>query len=126
MTSPPQPMTTWSTYGSTACPVCQPDRQKGQNALTLADGDGGRLLLHCKKSGCAFGDIRAAAGIAPGDYAALDPSEIAQRQVQERAEAAKRGSQAHRLWQEAQPIGGTLAETYLGGGWAYPAPFLKL
>ncbi len=110
-------------YGSAACPVCQPDRQKGQNALTLADGDGGRLLLHCKKTGCAFGDIRAAAGIAPGDYAAPDPSEVAARQAQERADAAKRAAQAHRLWQEAQPISGTLAETYLRGrGISCPLP----
>ncbi|MEI4261584.1 DUF7146 domain-containing protein [Roseovarius sp. D0-M9] len=80
-------------------------------------------MLHCKKSGCAFGDIRAAAGIAPGDYAAPDPSEVAQREAQERADAAKRAAQAHRLWQEAQPISGTLAETYLRGrGISCPLP----
>ncbi|MFX0546505.1 DUF7146 domain-containing protein [Roseovarius sp. S1116L3] len=110
-------------YGSAACPVCQPAREKGQNALTLADGNGGRLLLHCKKTGCAFGDIRAAAGIAPGDYAAPDPSEVAARQAQERADAAKRSAQAHRLWQEAQPMSGTLAESYLRGrGISCPLP----
>ncbi len=110
-------------YGSAACPVCQPGRQKGQNALTLADGDGGRLLLHCKKSGCDFDDMRAAAGIVPGDYAAPDPSEVAARQAQERADAAKRAAQAHRLWQEAQPISGTLAESYLRGRGIYcPLP----
>ncbi len=110
-------------YGSAACPVCQPDRQKGQNALTLTDGNGGTLLLHCKKSVCAFTDIRSAAGIAHGDYAVPDPSEVAQREVQQRVEAANRAAQAHRLWQEAQPINGSLAETYLRGrGISCPLP----
>jgi hypothetical protein len=100
-------------YGSAACPVCQPDQQKGQNALTLTNGNGGRILLHCKKSGCAFNDIRAAAGIEPGGYAVPNPSEAAQRENQRMADAAKRAAQAHCLWQKAQPINGTLAETYL-------------
>jgi len=36
----------WSgRYGTAPCPVCQPERAKGQNALTLAEGRDGRLLL---------------------------------------------------------------------------------
>ncbi|MCR9140128.1 MAG: toprim domain-containing protein [Alphaproteobacteria bacterium] len=100
-------------YGSAPCPVCQAEGHKGQNALTLADGDEGRLLAHCKKSDCDFRAILAAAGLAPGDYAAPDPLEMHKRQAEQRAEAEKRARQAHRLWQDAQPIGGTLAETYL-------------
>lgn len=110
-------------YGSAPCPVCQAEGRKGQNALTLADGDGGRLLAHCKKSGCTFRDILAAAGLAPGDYAAPDPLESHARQAQDRAEAEKRAKQAHRLWQDARPVGGTLAETYLRGrGISCPLP----
>ncbi|WP_288939244.1 toprim domain-containing protein [uncultured Roseovarius sp.] len=110
-------------YGSAPCPVCQAQGRKGQNALTLADGDGGRLLAHCKKSGCTFRDILAAAGLAPGDYAAPDPLDSHARQAQDRAEAEKRAKQAHRLWQDARPIGGTLAETYLRGrGISCPLP----
>ena len=52
-------------YGAAPCPICQPERRKGQNGLTLADGAKG-LLLHCKKGGCTYRDILAAAGIAPG------------------------------------------------------------
>ena len=37
-------------YGSAPCPVCQPERRREQNALTLSDGYKG-LLAHCKKSG---------------------------------------------------------------------------
>jgi len=110
-------------YGNAPCPVCQPEGRKEQNALTLADGESGRLLLHCKKFGCAFGDILAAAGIAPGGYTAPDPSEVARRQAEVLAESEKRAKQAHRLWQGAQPITGTLAETYLRGrGISCPLP----
>ena len=99
-------------YGTAPCPVCQPDRRRDQDALTLADGSGG-LLLHCKRLGCGFRDVLAAAGICPGSYAAPDPAVIAQRQAERRAELAKRESQARALWKQSQPIGGTLAETYL-------------
>lgn len=100
-------------YGSAPCPVCQAEGRKGQDALTLADGDGGRLLLHCKKSGCDFAEILAAVGVSRTDYSAPDPFEVAQRGGRNRAEAEKRAKQAHRLWQDAQPIKGTLAETYI-------------
>lgn len=100
-------------YGAAPCPVCQQEGKPGQNALTLADGNNGRLMLNCKKSNCAFLDILAAAGLRSGDYRAPDPATLAQREAEQRAEAAKRATQAKRLWQEAQPIVGTIAETYL-------------
>lgn len=100
-------------YGACACPICQPDRRKGQNALTVADGRNGRLMLHCKRSGCAFTDILAAAGLRSGDYTPPDAATLAQREREAKAEAEKRAAQAKRLWLEAQPIAGTLAETYL-------------
>ena len=102
-------------YGAAPCPVCQPERRKGQNALTLADGTGGRLLAHCKEGGCAFLDILAAAGLRSGDYTPPDPATLAQREAERRAEAVKRAAQAKRLWLEAQPIAGTVAEAYLRG-----------
>lgn len=83
--------------------------------MTLTDGEGGRLLLHCKKSGCSFWDILAAAGIAPGSYAPPAPAIIARRETERRAEIDKRSRQARGLWDEAAPITGTLAETYLRG-----------
>jgi hypothetical protein len=102
-------------YGAAPCPVCQPDGRKGQNALTVADGTSGRLVLDCKKSGCAFLDILAAAGLRSGEYTSPDAATLAQREAERRADAAKRAAQAKRLWQEAQPIAGTIAETYLRG-----------
>ena len=102
-------------YGAAPCPVCQPERRKGQNALTVGDGDGGRLVLHCKKSARGFLDILAAAGLRSGDYTPPDPATLAQREAERRAEALKRAEQAKRLWQEARPIAGTPAEAYLRG-----------
>jgi hypothetical protein len=100
-------------YGAAPCPVCQPDRRKAQNGLTLADGSNGRLVLHCKKSACNFTDVLAAAGLRAGDYRAPDPAELAKREAEQRKEAQRKAEQAKRLWQEAQPIGGTVAEAYL-------------
>ena len=100
-------------YGVAPCPVCQPERRKTQNALTLADGRNGRLVLDCKKSACAFLDIMAAVGLRSGDYSPPDAATIAQREREAKAKAARRADQAKRLWQEAQPIAGTLAEAYL-------------
>lgn len=106
---------TWyGSYGAAPCPVCQPEGRKAQDALTLADGAPG-LLAHCKKGGCTFRDILAATGIAPGTYQPPDPTAQYQAERQRKAEAAKRAGQALRLWQEAQPIDGTLAEQYLRG-----------
>lgn len=100
-------------YGAAPCPVCQPERKKGQNALTLADGSKGRLVLDCKKSACDFLDILAAAGVRSGDYTPPDAATLAQREAEQRAEAARRAAQAKQIWTDAQPIAGTIAETYL-------------
>lgn len=100
-------------YGTAPCPVCQPEARRDQNALTVSDGRDGRLLAHCKRLGCDFRSILAAAGIAPGGYRPPTPAEIARREAEQQAAAAKRAGQAERLWHEARPIKGTLAETYL-------------
>ena len=100
-------------YGAAPCPVCQPERRKGQNGLTLADGRNGRLVLDCKKSACGFLDILAAAGLRAGDYAPPDAATLAKREAEQRKTAQRKADNAKRLWHEAQPISGTLAETYL-------------
>ena len=100
-------------YGLTACPCCQPERRRDQAALSIRDGDGGRLLLRCHKAGCSFTDILAAAGIGPGEYRGPDPAEMARREAERHAEARRKAEQASRLWCEAQPIAGTPAARYL-------------
>ena len=110
-------------YGVAACPICQPERQCDQNALTLADAPGGKLLAHCKKSGCAFRDLAIALGLNTGDFAKPDPAVIAQRKAEQWAEASRKAVQAQSVWNEAKPINGTFAETYLRGrGITCPLP----
>ena len=103
----------YGSYATCACPVCQPERRRDQSALTLAYGNDGRLLTDCKKSGCDFRDILAAAGVAPGSYTQPDPAVIARRASEELAQTEKRSRQALAVWDEALPIGGTVAERYL-------------
>lgn len=110
-------------YGCAPCPVCQQDGRKAQNALTLADGNGGKLLLNCKKTGCDYRDIATAAGITQGTYSPPDPVIIAQRAAEQRRDDAKRAQQAQRVWMGAQSIAGTVAESYLRGrGITCPLP----
>lgn len=101
-------------YGTAPCPVCQPERRRDQNALTLADGKAG-LLAHCKRAECDFLDILGAAGLRSDDYRVPDLSRIAQRHTEAKAQAERRAVAAKRLWSETQPIAGTLAEAYLRG-----------
>ena len=98
-------------YGVAPCPVCQPDRRKDQNALTINVKDD-RLLLHCKKSGCDFRDILTAAGILPG-YVEIDRDAIAQAERDREVQAAKLRARARSLWDVAEPIHGTRGEAYL-------------
>ena len=98
-------------YGTAACPVCQPSRRRDQHALTLSDGRDGRLLAHCKRAGCDFRDILSAT---PGSYTP-DPAAVAAYEAERKAQAEKKAKQARAIWDETQPIGGTPAETYLRG-----------
>jgi hypothetical protein len=104
----------WRHYGTAPCPVCQPERRKGQDALTLSDGRAG-LLAHCKKTGCDFKAILGAAGVAQCDWQAPAPATLARHRAEEQADRDKRARQAAALWREALPICGTIAENYLRG-----------
>lgn len=100
-------------YGLACCPA-HGDRTP---SLTLSDAANGRLLLHCK-TGCDFRDVLGALrgmGLVEGTGTAreLDAAEVARRLAAEKAYAERRERQAAAVWKEAQPIRGTLAETYL-------------
>ena len=99
-------------YGAAPCPVCQPERHKGQNALTISDGFSS-LLANCKKAGCSFQQIAAASGLIQGTFKARSASDIARRKAQEHANAAKRTWQAKVVWSETLPIDGSIADHYL-------------
>jgi len=102
-------------YGLACCPA-HGDRKP---SLSLADAPDGRLLLNCK-TGCAFTDILDALrsrGAMTGDYRPepLSPTEIVRRKAEDEAAAIQTEKRALACWNEAQPIGGTIAETYLRG-----------
>lgn len=113
---------TWHrSYGAAPCPVCQPERRKDQDALTLSSG-GDKLLLHCKKTGCDFKDILSAAGI-EGRTFEVDPLVLQQMEIERETQAAKKLARARALWDYADPIQGTHGETYLRGrGITCPLP----
>lgn len=105
---------TWyRSYGTAACPVCQPEAYVNQNALTLTNSETGRLLLNCKKSGCSFLNILAAAGVNTGQNRLPDSTVINERIVLGRADAEKKKRFARELWDQAKHIKGTIAENYL-------------
>ncbi len=99
--------------GSAPCPICQPERRADQRALSIAAGHTAPLLLHCWKRGCSYAQIAQALGIRAGEYSPPHPAELARREAEKRAEAKCKAAQALRCWQEARPIEGTIAETYL-------------
>lgn len=103
-------------YGMALCPAHANTRTP---ALSLADGEDGRLLARCH-AGCAFASILDALrglGLVEGrgHYTPPSAADLARLRAAEEAEAKKREAQALALWREALPIGGTPAETYLRG-----------
>ncbi|MCV6824890.1 MULTISPECIES: toprim domain-containing protein [Halocynthiibacter] len=95
--------------GQAPCPICQPERRKDQNALSLSQ-QGDKLLLNCFKSSCAFEDILAEAhGHAPH----LPQSAYRKPFVASAKERDNLVGKARKLWEASLPIQGTVAETYL-------------
>ncbi|MES2666908.1 MAG: toprim domain-containing protein [Pseudomonadota bacterium] len=115
---------TWRGHsGNAPCPVCQPERRRNQQGLSLRM-DGGRLLAFCHKTGCTFRDIATAAGLPPG---AVVTDATAQREAdaKQALDVARREAQATALWGDTEtvPIQGTQAQAYLRGrGITCPLP----
>lgn len=100
-------------YGVAPCPCCQPDRRRDQKALTVAER-GGKLLLHCKKSGCDFVDLLSACGIRPGGFE-VDLEAIRKAALEQERREMAAAMRARAIWDQGQPIGGTPGEDYLRG-----------
>ncbi|MCV6597151.1 MAG: hypothetical protein OIF40_08730 [Mangrovicoccus sp.] len=109
-------------YGLALCPA-HGDRRP---SLSLSNAPNGRLLARCHV-GCGFTDILGALrdlGLLDCEgVPRLDPAEVERREAEAEREAAKKEKQARMAWDEAQPIAGTPAETYLRGrGISAPLP----
>ena len=100
-------------YGLAFCPV---HKNTKTPALSLTDGDDGRLLVYCH-AGCDGVDVLAALrarGLLAGrSNWKPDPREIERRKSEEDADRRRRIELARRCWAEAGPISGTLGERYL-------------
>lgn len=105
----------YANYGTAACPICQSERRKDQDALTLTNAADGHLLLHCKKLGCNFHDLASTLGVTAGELTKPDPLENLKRDVGRLAEAAKKSRRAQSIWTETESISGSIAEKYLRG-----------
>ncbi|MEI4473354.1 DUF7146 domain-containing protein [Frigidibacter sp. MR17.24] len=101
-------------YGTCLCPGHQNTRTP---ALSLSDGEDGRLLIRCH-AGCTFEAVLGALqalGLVDGRGSYTPPSaeDLARIEAARKAEAAKKEAQALSVWREAVPIEGTPAEAYL-------------
>jgi phage/plasmid primase-like uncharacterized protein len=101
-------------YGTSACPVCQTECRRDQTALTITDSHD-RLLLHCKRSNCAFQDILVALGICGDNLDLLDPIEASNLHKQQQRQDARKSQHAKALWDQSLPINETIAASYLRG-----------
>ncbi|TMV93600.1 hypothetical protein FGG78_04560 [Thioclava sp. BHET1] len=101
-------------YGTARCPA----HEDHAPSLSISNGNDGRLLLKCH-AGCSYVDICAALrtdGIEGASFrgaACHSPEREAQRGARAEAANRKRSMQAKRIWDVAQPIYDTVAETYL-------------
>ena len=96
-------------YGTAPCPICQPEALKTQTALTISNGRKG-LVTHCKKSNCSFIDV-------------IKKTDVGTASISSRLESRPHNTPqsnakptpaiAQKIWNEARPITGTQAETYL-------------
>lgn len=99
--------------GNAPCPVCQPERRRDQQGVSLCM-EGGRLLAFCHKTGCTYRDIATAAGLPPGAVASAATAQRAAL-AKQALDTARREGQAKALWGDAETVSihGTPAETYL-------------
>lgn len=98
-------------HGQAACPICQPERRKTQNALSISE-NGHKLLLWCFKEGCSFVEIANAVGISSQSIQ-IDFEARAESERKRVAYEAERKAKANSLWNSCIPINGTKAEQYL-------------
>ena len=107
--------------GQAPCPICQPERRRDQQALSISES-GGKLLLFCFKGGCGFREIADAANV-PANSARIDPA--AQREAEQKRKEYEENKlrQARGIWEASRPIERTKAEVYLRGrGITCPLP----
>ncbi len=99
-------------YGITFCPAHNNTRTP---ALSLSNGDDGKLLAHCF-AGCSFEEVISVLnekGIVTQDLEGLAPDfQVSTKQMNSGSPSGT-SDRARAIWRGAQPINGTPAEGYL-------------
>lgn len=99
--------------GRALCPCC--GGSKSNLPLSIMQANDGSVRLHCFK-GCAFQQVRTAAGLEEDVGAASPPAsreDIARREATHAAQLASVSLTARKIWEDTVPGVGTLAEIYL-------------
>lgn len=97
-------------YGTAMCPAHQNTQTP---ALSMSDGDDGRLLLKCH-AGCSFSEVMKALGrMGLAKVSLAQKRESVSINPSQAPKAQRNAAQARQLWQQARPIKGTQAEAYL-------------
>jgi len=103
--------------GLASCPTCQIEGRRDQRALSLSDS-GGRLLVHCHKSGCDVLNELRNRGLIEGrgqTGTPPDPAEAERRRAEDRKREAQRLKTAHDMFAAGVCCDGTPAQAYLEG-----------
>jgi len=91
------------------CPA-HDDRSPSLSTNIAADG---KLLLHCFV-GCTFESIVAAAGLSSSQaIRSVTRRDLEQIKQQQLEEAQRKAAYCKKLWQQGQPLEGTLSQSYL-------------
>ena len=101
-------------YGLAYCPA---HRNTRTPALSLANGESGRLLAYCH-AGCDFPAIMDSLrrlGLANNDIIRTAPieAELTWLRSRGKSQTESRSARANLIWSKARPTAGTAAETYL-------------
>jgi len=97
--------------GQAPCPICQSERRRDQNALSLSQ-QGDKILAYCFKSRCSFIEIARAAQI-PVNSVGVDFEAEKQANAKQAEYQAAQLAKARSLWDAAKPITGSKAGSYL-------------
>lgn len=89
-------------YGICACPVCQSEMRSDQVSLSVSD-KGGRLLMKCHKSNCAYTDILRGLGVAGNKPPQISEKEEAERKAEIERRVIQGRVRALKVWHKAEP-----------------------
>lgn len=106
-------------YGKYGMAYCPAHKNSCTPSLCIGSGENGRLLAYCH-AGCTFSSVIAALralNLVRGHHAPsiFECSHFSEKETARLTANERRRGHALRMWDQAQPISGTIAENYLRG-----------